>query len=67
MGVTRINQGAVKEGVALLVDALSCKYVASDALKALNKVYTVLMEASPNDQSVLLVSGMVAQLKSTSE
>lgn len=56
MGVTHINAGRPAAGVAALEEALGCKYVAADALQALNKVLALLASANPSDGAALVVS-----------
>ena len=49
VGITLLNSGQIAEGVQELEAALSCKYVAANALEALNKFYAAMLELQPNN------------------
>lgn len=49
-GLTLVNQGqSMDGGIKELEKAISCKYVAADAVQALNTIYKVMHESSPGD------------------
>lgn len=49
-GLTLINQGqAMEAGVRELEVAIGCKYIATDAVQALNTIYKVMHESNPMD------------------
>ena len=55
IGLTRFNMDDAREGVAALREALTCKYVAAEALKALNTIYAALHAQAPEQPVVLAV------------
>lgn len=57
-------QGASREGVAALRAALACKYVAAEALTALNRVYAALARAAPQAPAPLLVGAARGRARS---
>ncbi|GLI69944.1 hypothetical protein VaNZ11_014682, partial [Volvox africanus] len=54
IGISLVNSGDPRSGVAELESALGCKYVAVDALKSLNTIYSVLHSNSPKDPEPVL-------------
>lgn len=58
IGMTTFNMGDPLTGLSTMKASLSCKYTASEALQALNKVYLMMMEAGKNaDVGPMLVRG----------
>lgn len=57
--VTRVNLGALQPGLEGLRAALRCRYVAADALRALNRVYAAALAARPGAPGPLLEWGRV--------
>jgi hypothetical protein len=56
--MTTFNMGDPLTGLSTMKASLSCKYTASEALQALNKVYLMMMEAGKNaDVGPMLVRG----------
>ncbi|GIL43829.1 hypothetical protein Vafri_1432 [Volvox africanus] len=54
IGISLVNSGDPRLGVVELESALGCKYVAVDALKSLNTIYSVLHSNSPKDPEPML-------------
>ncbi|KAG2448974.1 hypothetical protein HYH02_005728 [Chlamydomonas schloesseri] len=59
IGVTLINLGQPEGGLAELEAALSCKYVAAEAVKSLNTIFRVLHNSSPRDPTPILRWGLL--------
>ncbi|KAF8071070.1 Tmtc4 [Scenedesmus sp. PABB004] len=54
IGLTTINTGDLRGGLAGMRDSLSCKYTAAEALAGLNKIYLMLHGAAPTDPGPLI-------------
>ncbi|KAG2501825.1 hypothetical protein HYH03_000324 [Edaphochlamys debaryana] len=59
IGLTHVNSGAPHPGITELEAALSCKYVAAEALKALNTIFKTLHDADPRDPVPIMRWGLV--------
>jgi len=55
MGLTTLNKGDPVAGLAAIKASLSCKYTASEALAALNKIYLLMMGADKDNNPTPLV------------
>lgn len=55
MGLTTLNKGDPVAGLAAIKASLSCKYTASEALAALNKVYLLMMGADKDHNPTPLI------------
>lgn len=57
IGLTTFNMGDPRAGIATMKASLPCRYTASEALQALNKVYLLMVEAAKgSDVGPMLVS-----------
>eukprot|EP00803_Ostreobium_quekettii_P011106 evm.model.scf_344.3 EVM.evm.TU.scf_344.3 scf_344:28738-43688(+) len=59
IGITLVNSGRVHDGARALEDALSCKYVAANALESLNKVYAAMLKLQPNNPALFQAWGRI--------
>eukprot|EP00191_Tetraselmis_sp_GSL018_P022922 CAMPEP_0177626322 /NCGR_PEP_ID=MMETSP0419_2-20121207/30587_1 /TAXON_ID=582737 /ORGANISM="Tetraselmis sp., Strain GSL018" /LENGTH=187 /DNA_ID=CAMNT_0019127359 /DNA_START=42 /DNA_END=602 /DNA_ORIENTATION=+ len=61
-GLTLINQGQnMDRGIRELEKSIGCKYVAADAVQALNTIYKVMHENNPLDGRPFEACGMLEQ------
>ncbi|GLC66378.1 hypothetical protein PLESTF_000418100 [Pleodorina starrii] len=59
IGISLVNSGDPQSGVDELEAALDCEYVAAEALKALNAIYSFLHAAQPRDPGPLARWGLL--------